>query len=110
MNCDSSGYKGKWQSILGIKPGQKLSEVVDINQKEFTISGFGWAYGGHVVSWEGGTLNNKNVTGSFADFGNGKISDDEYRNISGDTEFNVSLDAIKKLNPTLKQVIVYSKK
>jgi hypothetical protein len=109
IHCDSAGYLGKWHSKLGLQAGQNLEKVIELNQKPFTISGFGWDYGGHIVSWEGGKLDNKQVTGRFADFGKNKITDSEYQSISGDTEFNVSLGAIKKLNPVLKELTVFGK-
>jgi hypothetical protein len=108
--CDSTGYKGKWQSKLGIKPGQSLQQIVAINQKPFTISGFGWDYAGHVISWEGGKLDNQKLSGSFANFGENKLTERQYAEIQGDTEFNVSLEAIKILNPTLNKLMVFSKK
>lgn len=107
INCDSPGYAGKWHSELGLQVGQNLEKVLALNEKPFTISGFGWDYGGHIVSWEGGKLDAKNQTGRFSDFGRNKISDAEYQSISGDTEFNVSLGAIKKLNPVLTELRVF---
>jgi hypothetical protein len=109
VSCDSTGYKGKWHSSSGLQPGQSLEQVVAMNKKDFTISGFDWAYGGRVVSWEGGKLDFKNTAACFANFGNGKITEDQFKNIKGDTEFNVSLEAIKTLNPTVNQVSVFSK-
>ncbi len=109
INCDSAGYKGKWHTKLGLQPGIYLDKVVALNQKDFTISGFGWDYGGHIVSWEGGKLDNNKQTGRFADFGKNKISGSQQSSITGDTEFNVSLEAIKLLNPVLNQVTVFVK-
>ena len=91
-------------------PGQALSDVVKLNQKTFTISGFGWAYGGHVVSWEGGKLDNKNVTCTFNDSEKNNLNATEWAGIQGDTEYNVSLVAIKNLNPKLETLIVFGKK
>lgn len=109
INCDSAGYKGKWHSKTGLQAGQNLEKVLDLNGKAFTISGFGWDYGGHIVSWEGGKLDNHKVTGRFTDFGQNKISDAEYQSISGDTEFNVNLEPIKKMNPVLTELRVFRK-
>lgn len=109
IRCDSVGYLGKWHSRLGLQAGQNLENVISLNQKPFTISGFGWDYGGHILSWEGGRLDNKKVTGRFADFYKNKISDAEYQSISGDTEFNIGLEAIKKLNPILDELTVFGR-
>jgi hypothetical protein len=107
---DSTGYQGKWHSITGLMPGQALNEVVKLNEKAFTISGFGWEYAGHVISWEGGKLDNKNVTGNFKNYKKGTIKNSEMTSIQGDTEFNVNLEAIKKLDPILEKLIVLGKK
>lgn len=109
IRCDSAGYLGKWHSKFGLQAGQNLEKVIELNKKPFTISGFDWDYGGHIVSWEGGKLDNKRVTGCFADFSKNKISDAEYQSISGDTEFMVGLPAIKKLNPILKELTVFGR-
>ena len=109
ISCDSAGYKGKWHSKMGLQPGASLSNIVGLNGKDFTISGFGWDYSGHIVSWEGGKLDNHRQTGRFTDFGKSGISDAEMASIAGDTEFNVSLAAIKKLNPVLTEVTVFAK-
>jgi hypothetical protein len=107
--CDSAGYKGKWHSEKGLQPSQNLATVLAINKKPFTISGFGWQYGGHVVSWEGGSLDTKMVTGRFADYGKNKISASEFKSITGPTEFNISLEAIKNLNPILNELTVFGR-
>lgn len=109
INCDSAGYKGKWCSKLGLQPGQKMDQIIALNKKEFTISGFEWDYAGHVVSWEGGQLDFKKITGRFSDFGKSDISAEEKLSIKGDTEFNVSLPAIKKMNPILCELVVAAK-
>ena len=109
INCDSAGYKGKWCSKLGLQPGQKMDQIIALNKKEFTISGFEWDYAGHVVSWEGGLLDFKKITGRFSDFGKSDISAEEKLSIKGNTEFNVNLAAIKKMNPILCELVVASK-
>ncbi len=109
INCDSTGYNGKWHSKSGLQAGQNLDKVLALNGKAFTISGFGWDYGGHIVSWEGGKLDNQRLTGRFSDYAQNKITDAAYQSISGDTEFNVSLEAIKKLNPVLTELRVFKK-
>ncbi len=109
VRCNSISYNGKWHSTLGLIPGQSLAKIMALNKKEFTISGFGWEYGGHVVSWEGGLLDQKNITGRFSDLGVNKLSEQENASIKGDTEFNISLPAIKKLNPILTELTVLAK-
>jgi len=45
-----------WKTVGGITVGTSLEELNRINGQPFTISGFGWDYGGYVSSWGGGTL------------------------------------------------------
>ena len=109
VSGDSLGYKGNWQSISGLKPGMSLTQVVKLNEKPFTISGFGWAFGGYVVGWEGGKLDYKGISCSFSEHFNNNITKPQYASIQGDTEFNVSLEAIKSMNPIVEKLMVYKK-
>jgi hypothetical protein len=103
--------KSPWSSREGLKMGMKMSEVVALNGKTFTITGIGWDLGGNVVSWEGGKLDKKNVSVRFNDFSEdrGGLTEQEYSSITGEREFDTAHPAIKKLNPTVDQLSVYKK-
>jgi hypothetical protein len=103
--------KSPWSSREGLKTGMKMSEVVALNGKTFTITGLGWDLGGNVVSWEGGKLDKKNVSVRFNDFSEDRagLTEQEYSSISGDREFDTAHPAIKKLNPTIDQLSVFKK-
>ncbi|MFG1202052.1 hypothetical protein V5F29_06630 [Xanthobacter aminoxidans] len=47
---------GPWRTAEGIGIGATLAEVEAANGKPFTLSGFGWDYGGSVLDWDGGRL------------------------------------------------------
>ena len=98
-----------WVSKLGLRIGMKMSEVIALNGKTFTITGIGWDLGGNVVSWEGGKLANKNVNIRFNDYSDnmGGLTEKEYGSISGDREFDTKHPAIQKLNPTVDEFSVY---
>ena len=98
-----------WVSKLGLHIGMKMSEVIALNGKTFTITGIGWDLGGNVVSWEGGKLANKNVNIRFNDYSDnmGGLKEAEYNTISGDREFDTKHPAIQKLNPTIDEFSVY---
>lgn len=98
-----------WVSKKGLRIGMKMSEVVALNGKTFTITGIGWDLGGNVVSWEGGKLANKNVNVRFNDYSDnmGGLEETEYNTIVGDREFDTKHPAIKKLNPTVDEFSVY---
>lgn len=98
-----------WVSKLGLRLGLKMSEVIALNGKTFTITGIGWDLGGNVVSWEGGKLANKNANVRFNDYSDnmGGLKEDEYNTIIGDREFDTKHPAIQKLNPTVDEFSVY---
>ncbi len=100
--------KSPWESKLGLRLGMKMSEVVAMNAKTFTITGLGWDLGGNVVSWEGGKLANKNVNIRFNDYSDnmGGLTEKQYESISGDREFDTKHPSIQKLNPVIDQLSV----
>jgi hypothetical protein len=98
-----------WVSKLGLRLGMKMSEVIALNGKTFTITGIGWDLGGNVVSWEGGKLANKNANVRFNDYSDnmGGLKEAEYNSIIGDREFDTKHPAIQKLNPIVDEFSVY---
>lgn len=100
-----------WVSREGLKMGMRLSEVVMLNGKTFTMTGMGWDLGGTVMSWEGGKLDKKNVSVRFNDYSNnqGGLTEKEYNSISGEREFDTAHSAIKKLNPSVDQLDISEK-
>ena len=100
--------KSPWVSREGLRMGMKLSEVVALNGKTFTMTGIGWDLGGTVMSWEGGKLDKKNVSIRFNDYSNnqGGLTEKEYNSIIGDREFDVAHSVIQKLNPIIDQLDV----
>lgn len=100
------GNASEWKTDSGLLLGMPLQSVQAINQKNFTLSGFNWKHAGSVVSWEGGKLMGDSTLGHLASFSNATnqhdgISDAEYQQISGETEFDVRHEVIQKLNPSL---------
>jgi len=51
------GGESRVTGPMGIHVGSTLAEVEAINGKPFTISGFGWDYGGFAMDYKGGKLN-----------------------------------------------------
>jgi hypothetical protein len=97
-----------WVSKVGLHLGMKMSEVIAMNGKTFTITGIGWDLGGNVISWEGGKLAKKNVNIRFNDYSEnmGGLTETEYGSISGDREFDTKHPSIQKLNPVIDQLSV----
>lgn len=99
------GKSSAWKTDSGLYLGLPLQDVQKLNAKNFTMSGFNWAHGGEVVSWEGGKLAGIHLA-TFSNAGNQHdgLSDAEYTQISGQTEFDVRHEAIQKLNPSLDMI------
>jgi len=100
------GESADWKTKSGLYLGMTLSEVQVINAKNFTLSGFNWSHGGSVVSWDGGKLTGDSTLSHLAVFSNVSnehqgISDEAYKLISGEVEFDVRHPDIQKLNPKL---------
>lgn len=108
---EKTDFSSPWSSKNGIHLGMKLAEIVQLNGKTFTITGFGWDLGGSVVSWEGGKLSGKNINVRFNDFSddNGGLTPQEFSAISGEMEFDVLHSSITKLNPSVDQISVFIK-
>lgn len=60
---DESGW-----TIGGARPGDTLSQVNTVNGRAFTLFGFEWDYGGMVMDWQGGALDQLEGCNAFASF------------------------------------------
>jgi hypothetical protein len=102
------GESSAWKTASGLYLGLPLQDVEKLNTKNFTISGFGWAHGGSVVSWEGGKFAGDSTLTHLASFRNKRqnISVDEFNKVSGEAEFDVRHPAIQQMNPVLEQITI----
>ncbi|MEN9961445.1 MAG: hypothetical protein RL045_1699 [Bacteroidota bacterium] len=102
------GESSAWKTASGLYLGLPLQDVEKLNTKNFTISGFGWAHGGSVISWEGGKLAGDSTLTHLASFRNKRqnISVDEFNKVSGEAEFDVRHPAIQQMNPVLEQITI----
>jgi predicted GNAT family acetyltransferase len=102
------GESSVWKTASGLYLGLSLQEVEKINAKNFTISGFGWAHGGSVVSWEGGKLAGDSTLTHLVSFRNKRqnISIEEFKKVSGEAEFDVRHALIQQMNPALEQITI----
>lgn len=51
-----AGDESAWNGPSGIKLHQAMTNTQRANGRPFTVSGFGWDYGGRVTDWQGGSL------------------------------------------------------
>jgi hypothetical protein len=101
----------RWESQGGVKTGIRLNELERMNGKPFTISGFGWNYGGNVQSWDGGKLAKLDCNGRLVltldgDRSRGgdytiELTSEERHSVSGDRPISSSVPAMRKLNPAV---------
>src|SRR5262249_12263360 len=100
-----------WEGPNGIKIGTRLAELEKLNGGPFTISGFGYNYGGNVLSWDGGKLASLDCNGRLiltldGDRTRGgdftiEMTPEERRAVSGDRRITSSTLAMRKLNPSI---------
>ena len=105
----------RWQTPDGIKMGMRLSQLEAMNRKPFTVSGFGWNYGGNVISWEGGALAKLDCGGRFVltldaeRTGPGRYSagltSEEAHSITGDRPISSSIPGMQKANPAVVGIL-----
>lgn len=81
----------------GIKMGSTFANLLKLNGKKITFSGFGWDYGGIIQSYNGGMLENSSVHFRLEPTEN--LSD----SLFGDNELNTDMPVVMK---ALDKIIV----
>ena len=105
----------RWQVSGGIKVGTHLKDLESMNEKQFTISGFGWNYGGNVLSWDGGALAKLDCGGRVVLTLDGErtgpgryaagLSSEESHSITGDKPVSSRTPAMQKVNPAVVGIL-----
>lgn len=54
LQCYQDGFP--YHTSNGIKAGSTMTDLLRINEKKISFSGFGWDYGGNIISYNGGKL------------------------------------------------------
>jgi hypothetical protein len=105
----------RWQASNGIRFGTRLSELEPLNGRPFTIGGFGYNYGGNVLSWDDGKLARSGCDGRLVVTLDGEraggrytagLTNEELRSIRGDRPILSSTPAFRKLNPRVVGMLV----
>ena len=104
-----TGSKTLWKTAQGITLGTSLRELERLNGRPFVLTGFGWDYGGTIISWERGALARAFATG-------GRIilrlrppsglTQGALRPVTGDREFRSNHVTMQRLNPRIYQMII----
>ena len=107
----------RWELQNGIKVGTRLAELEKLNGGPLTISGFGYNYGGNVLSWDSGKLaaldcnvrviltldgDRSRAGGDYTI----QLTSDERHAVSGDRPISSSVPAMRKLNPAVVGMLV----
>lgn len=92
------GDKSLWEIDNGIKIGTELKELVKLNGKHFTFSGFDWDYGGFTIFEKGNLESDCYSIQLYYDYEN--LFENEWNQIVGDK-------IISTKNPILNKIRVY---
>jgi hypothetical protein len=104
----------RWQAADGIRMGTRLTELETLNGKPFTVSGFGYNYGGNVLSWDGGKLEGLDCGGRLVLTLDGErtgsrysapMTSEETHAVRGDRSISSSTPAMRKLNPRVVGIL-----
>jgi hypothetical protein len=106
-----AGDSSRWVVGPGITLGTRLTELERLNGRPLSLTGFGWDYGGTVMGWDQGALEQALIGG------NGRVivrlavdsaaaGSDEARSVSGDGVFRSDDPAMRRLDPAVHQIIV----
>ena len=88
-----------YRTETGLRVGSTFKQLLDANGKPINFSGFGWDYGGHIISYNKGKLDSSHIV--FRLTSEASLPDELY----GDTELNTSLQAVQQ---NLEKIIIYS--
>ena len=91
----------QWLLPDGLRPGDELAEVEQINGAPFMIYGFGWDYGG-VGYFKGGKLDRKVQIWFRPTTEQGP----DYEKVLGDSLFNSSDAAMRAVDPRITEIAI----
>jgi len=94
-------------STHGVKIGTTLNELIQLNGKDFTFSGFGWDYGGQLMWSEGGNLSDVDVT---LDAANNEMPQSEQDSLLGEQTISSKSAIARKHNPIVTAISLAPKK
>lgn len=100
----------RWRTPGGLTLGMRLRDIERRNRRPFRLSGFGWDYGGTVLSWADGRLQSDQPPGcrDRTRLAVDDVLDDSQRRldgqVEGDYEFSSGHPAMQALNPYVYEV------
>ena len=105
------GRTSRWTVAPGIALGTYADELEKLNGRPFTLNGFDWDYGGAILSWQGGRLEALGAgTGRvflvLSPPEQIRITDEEYRTVTGEREIRSDDDVVRRLGPRVEEILV----
>lgn len=98
-----SGSASRWKADHGISLGTSLRDIEHINGRPFVIAGFGWDYGGTVLSWEDGVLSDLEKNGR-AVLRLGPDARSDTSRVQGDRPIPSVNPTMQKINPKVYEI------
>lgn len=100
----------QWRTSGGLALGTHLRDVERLNGRVFQLAGFGWDYGGTVMSWAGGKFDTDQPSAcrTRARFTTGESLTEEHqrwrRDVIGDRDFSSGHPAMQALDPYVYEI------
>jgi hypothetical protein len=85
-----------YHTASGLKIGSSLKDILLLNGKQITFSGFGWDYGGYIQSFSSGTLEKSPIHFRL------DLMEDSGTELLGDIELNSNMPAVQKMLDKIK--------
>lgn len=106
-----AGDSSRWTVGPGITLGTTLAELERLNGRPLSLTGFGWDYGGTVMGWDQGALEQALIGGNGRVIlrlavDSAAIGSEDARRVSGDGVFRSDDPAMRRLDPAVRQIIV----
>lgn len=93
-----------WRGKRGITLGLSLAQLEALNGKAFGMAGYGWDYGGSVLSWKDGQL--ADLEGRVAVALAPRDPNADVSHVLGDGEFLSSDSTLRRLQPRINRLVV----
>ncbi len=90
-----------WATADGLTVGTELSELERINGGPFEFTGFGWDYGGQVVDWKGGKIEDLQIS---LDADLSELTDEEFQAVTGDQIISSDELVLKKVSAEVTKI------
>lgn len=101
------GDKSVWMLDNGVKIGTTLAELVKINGKPFSFSGFDWDYGGYATFEKGNLESDCYSIRLYYDYKD--LFENEWNQIVGDKIISTNNPVLKKIKVYVDEIVFYFK-